>query len=694
MSAGFVVLPDTPGTPPLDDAYPFAAPRLIPHPSGRLWLVGSWEPDEIRQVTVGPVRVVVIGRCPVTATHLERLCRRLRTLADVDALARQLPGSFHLVAAAGNATRVQGSVTGLRQVFHARLDGGIPVAADRADALAALTGAGIDEHTLALRVVCGGMLPPPLSDRSAWTGVSTVPPDHCLILEPDRARERRWWSLPSPELGLEEGASAVREALVAAVEGLSGAGQGGGGTGGVATASYDESSSSAERGSSAESGPGSESGPGAANRLSADTGRSAAGRLGVGTGLSADGGRSAASGPSADSGLSGTGLSTGTGTGLSADMSGGMDSTSLAFLAARHTPDLLTFRWAEAEAGNDDARFAALAAAELPGARHLVVAQGDLPSIFTDPAALADTERPYLYTRTQARMRHTAAVLAEHGSRRHVAGHGADELFGRMPGYLHRLARRHPLTLIRHLRGSRALGRWPLWGCLTQLARAESVSQWWRAQADGLTAPPPPARLPSIGWGLAPLRAPAWATDAAIEAARAALRATAEHARPLAEDRGPHQNLAALRITSPAYRQVSRLFAAEGVRLEQPFLDDRVVEAVLAVRPHERTTPWQYKPLLARSMRGLVPDTILDRTTKGDFSADLRAGRQANLAAIIDVFSSGTVLADLGLIDADAVRAYLLAPQADSSRDIAVEQLLGCETWARAARSPLPLGSP
>ncbi|WJV44470.1 asparagine synthase-related protein [Streptomyces flavofungini] len=643
MSAGFVVLPDTPGTPPPDEAYPFAAPRLIPHPSGRPWLVGSWEPDEIRQVTVGPVRVVVIGRCPVTTTHLEGLCRRLRTLADVDALARQLPGSFHLVAAAGNATRVQGSVTGLRQVFHARLDGGIPVAADRADALAALTGAGIDEHALALRVVCGGMLPPPLSDRSAWTGVSTVPHDHCLVLEPDRARERRWWSPPAPELGLEEGASAVREALVTAVDGLSGGLGVGGDAGGGG-------------------GPDGGSGPGA--------------------GSDPEGGR----------GLSGDGR-TGVGSGLSADMSGGMDSTSLAFLTARHTPDLLTFRWAEAETGNDDARFAALAAAELPGAHHLVVAQSDLPSIFTDPAALADTERPYLYTRSQARMRHTAAVLAAHGSRRHVAGHGADELFGRMPGYLHRLARRHPLTLLRHLRGSRALGRWPLWGCLTQLARAESIAQWWRAQADDLTAPPPPPRLPSIGWGLAPLRAPAWATGIAIDAARAALRATAEHARPLADDRGPHQNLAALRITSPAYRQVSRLFAAEGVRLEQPFLDDRVVEAVLAVRPHERTTPWQYKPLLARSMRGLVPDAVLDRTSKGDFSADLRAGRQANLAAIIDVFSSGTVLADLGLIDPESVRAYLLAPQADSSRDIAVEQLLGCETWARAARSPLPLGS-
>ncbi|MFD9903086.1 lasso peptide isopeptide bond-forming cyclase [Streptomyces sp. NPDC059063] len=603
MSTGFVVLPDMTNAPRSVEAYPFEDPQQIAHPSGRPWLVGSWGPEEVRRSAAGPVRVVVIGVCPVTTRRLDELCRGLRTLADVDALARELPGSFHLVAAADGGTRVQGSLTGLRQVFHARLADGTPVAADRADALAALTGAGIDEAALATRVVCGGMLPPPLSDRSVWTGVATLPHDHCLLLEAGRAREVRWWRPPAPELALEDGAPALRDALVTAVDGLR---------------------------------------------------------------------------P--------------TGGGLSADLSGGMDSTSLSFLAGRHTPDLLTFRWAEAEAGNDDAHYAAGAARALPDAHHLVLAQEDLPPIFTDPADLADLERPYLYTRTQARMRHTARALAAHGSRSHLAGHGADELFGRTYGYLHRLARRHPRTALRHLRGNRALGRWPLKDTLAQLARTESVAAWWHAQADQLTAPAPRTRVPSLSWGLAPLRAPAWASADAVDAARAALRSAAADARPFAADRGQHQTLAALRITAPAYRQVARLFAAEGVRLHQPFLDDRVVEAALAVRLDERVTPWRYKPLLARSMRGLVPDLILDRATKGDFSADLRAGRQRNLPQLLDVFAD-SVLADLGLIDPHSVRAHLLAPHADSSRDIAVEQLIGCETWARAARRPLPLGS-
>ncbi|MGO4753863.1 asparagine synthase-related protein, partial [Streptomyces sp. 2MCAF27] len=118
---------------------------------------------------------------------------------------------------------------------------------------------------------------------------------------------------------------------------------------------------------------------------------------------------------------------------------------------------------------------------------------------------------------------------------------------------------------------------------------------------------------------------------------------------------------------------MARLFGAAGVALHQPYLDDRVVEAALAVRLHERVTPWRYKPLLAESMRGLVPDVVLGRTTKGDFSADVRAGRQRNLTALLEVFAD-SALAEMGLVSPGALREYLLTPHADISRDITTEK--------------------
>ncbi|QWB26794.1 MULTISPECIES: lasso peptide isopeptide bond-forming cyclase [Streptomyces] len=598
-STGFVVLPDTAAAADARAAAPWASPEEFSHHSGRPWLVGRWSPGEITVVTAGPVRVAAVGVCPVSATRLSSLAARIRTVSDADALATSLPGSCHLVVSAGGEVRFQGSATGLRRVFRTRVHG-VEVAADRADVLAAMTGAGIDEQALALRVATGGFLPPPLGDRPLWSGISPLAPDHALVWERDRVHETRWWQPPAPELSLATGAEAVREALTSALR---------------------------------------DRGP--------DRGR------------------------------------------LSTDLSGGMDSTSLCFLAARHAPDLVTFRWGEAEAGNDDAAFAAHAIASLDRAEHLVVPPGELPALFTDAGEAVDTEEPYPFVRTLARTRHTARLLAASGSRRHLAGHGGDELFTPFPGYLHALLRRRPLTALRHVRGYGALKRWPVLPTLAALSRPGDEAAWWRTQADLLTAPPPPRRRPALGWGLWTLRAPTWATGTATDAAREALRDTATRVQPLSDDLAQHQSLLAMRASAPWYRLLARVFADDGVQLDSPFFDDRVVEAVLAVRAHEHAGPWRYKPLLAEAMRGIVPEAVLGRSTKGEFSDEANSGLRRNLPAILDMFED-SALAAHGLIDPGELRTRLLAPQPDNSARIALEPLIGCETWLRAATRPAP----
>jgi asparagine synthase (glutamine-hydrolysing) len=568
--------------------------ETVEHASGRPWLVGTWSPRECTVVTTAQARVAVIGYCPVAATRLAELAASVRLPSDAAALARRLPGSFHLVASVAGVVHVQGVASGLRGVFCTTVDG-VPVASNRADVLAALVDADVDEGILATRVVCG-KLPPPLGERSMWGRVSAVPPDHALTLRPDRAATVRWWTPPEPCTPLFSGASRLKEVLETAV-----------------------------------------------------SGRLAEGRL-------------------------------------SADLSGGMDSTSLCFLAARTSPDLLTVRWGEAEAGNDDALFAATAARSLDRAEHLLLPQEDLPELFASPHVLDDTEQPYPFSRTSARTRHTARALAERGSRLHIAGHGGDELFTNLPNYLYRLLRRHPLTALRHVRGYRALSRWPLRETMAPLIRIGGIRAWWRKQAEELTAPTP-KRIPPLGWGILPLRASAWATPEALETARIIIRETADNIEPFADDPGQHQFLFVLRANAPTYRQLCSLHAQAGPPLHLPFYDDRVVEAALAVQLHERATPWRYKALLAEAMRGVVPDDILGRSTKAEFSADLREGLRRNLPAILELFAD-SALAARGLIDPDTLRARLLAPHADLTTVKDLEDLLGCETWLRAATQP------
>ena len=59
-----------------------------------------------------------------------------------------------------------------------------------------------------------------------------------------------------------------------------------------------------------------------------------------------------------------------------------------------------------------------------------------------------------------------------------------------------------------------------------------------------------------------------------------------------------------MRFVSRLARQLDQMAAGLGVTLANPYHDDRVVEAGLAVRPEERVTPWRYKPLYRRGDAG------------------------------------------------------------------------------------------
>lgn len=187
-----------------------------------------------------------------------------------------------------------------------------------------------------------------------------------------------------------------------------------------------------------------------------------------------------------------------------------------------------------------------------------------------------------------------------------------------------------------------------------------------------------------LGWGFGSLRAARWMTGTGIELAHQALRHTAEHAQPLADDLGTHTLLLLVRSNTASYRLLAQLYAESGVELDMPFVDDAVLQAVLRVPAHERGGPWRYKPLLADAMRGIVPDQLRGRSTKGEFGEDIRRGMRRNLPAILEMFADSE-LAARGLIDPDILRTELALPQPDNTTVQALENLLGCESWLRAA---------
>jgi asparagine synthase (glutamine-hydrolysing) len=213
----FAALGDQEAALPAAAALRAYATREIAHPSGRPWLLGRWPEGAVATGRTGTVKLAVLGQHRVTGDRLDEAARRVRAVADLDRLAASLVGSVHLVASVGGRVRAQGSVTGLRRLFHARVQGAA-VAADRADVLAGLLGTGLDERRLALHLLEPHILYP-LAGQPVWRGVELLATDRYLVFDHDGGRRTvRWWTPPEPVVPMAEGAAALREALSAAVD--------------------------------------------------------------------------------------------------------------------------------------------------------------------------------------------------------------------------------------------------------------------------------------------------------------------------------------------------------------------------------------------------------------------------------------------------------------------------------------------
>jgi asparagine synthase (glutamine-hydrolysing) len=591
LPSWFVVLPDDDSAGSVATALHDHAAQQLNHASGRPWLLGCWDEGTVTTGQAGDTRITVIGQHAVMADELARAAGQIRAVSDLDRLAASLVGSSHVVASVAGQARVQGTITGTRRVFQAKVNGA-SVAADRADVLAGLLDAGLDQQHLALHLLEPQVLYP-LAGQPVWQGVAQLPTDHYLVLDRDRHRSVRWWTPPEPVVPMAEGARALREALSAAV-------------------------AARIRG----------------NEL------------------------------------------------VSCDL-GGLDSTSVCCLAAHQQAKVVAYTADSLDPYADDMAWAGRTIAGLGNVEHHAIPAEEMPLVYHGLLTLDDQlDEPCAVTVDRDRWLIIAGRAAARGSRMHLTGMGGDELLYGSLAHLHSMLRTTPRTALRHLRGFAAKYRWPRTQTLQQLADTRSYPMWLASVADTLTAPPPPLNEPLLDWGFKP-RLPPWATPAAVQAVQELIRAEAAAVEPLAKGRGQHRELEGMRFVSRISRQLDQMASRLGVTLATPYHDDRVIEAGLAVRPQERITPWRYKPLIIEAMRGIVPDESLTRQTKANGSCDADPGLRRHRGELLTLWEDSR-LAQLGLIDADALRETCIRPLPPELQFGGLDQTVACEVWLRS----------
>ncbi|ORT59932.1 lasso peptide isopeptide bond-forming cyclase [Streptomyces sp. CB03238] len=365
---------------------------------------------------------------------------------------------------------------------------------------------------------------------------------------------------------------------------------------------------------------------------------------------------------------------------------GGLDSTSVCSLAARDGAQVVAYTAEGLDPMGDDVTWARRTVTALGGVEHHVIPGDRLPMVYEGLGDVDDRfDEPCPVAVQRDRWMAIPRLATSRGSRLHLTGFGGDELLAGSPAHLHALMRTRPRTALQRVRGFAAQRPWPYRETLRQLWDNSTYRAWLARVGDQLTAVPPPLETPTLDWGTQP-RMPPWATPDAVDAVRELIRSAARGAEPLAPTRGQHVELEAMGSTSRMVRQLGQMAARIGLGLAAPYYDDRVLEAGLSVRPQDRITPWQYKPLIVEAMRGVVPDESLTRHTKDGGDQEVEAGLRANRGALLALCEDSR-LARLGLIDADALREVCARPLPPNLQFDALYQTVACEMWLRARES-------
>ncbi len=380
---------------------------------------------------------------------------------------------------------------------------------------------------------------------------------------------------------------------------------------------------------------------------------------------------------------------------LSTDLSGGLDSSTVAALAAtRPDPTLPAITLVCPDLGSDDPAHARRVAAAVPGITHVELPLPDEVEPYSVLTEMPQTDEPFEDVSIFARLRWWMTIVRELGGRAHLTGDGGDAVLTAPPAYLADLAqRRGRRELWSHAAGWARLRHRPvhrLVGAARRLAsttQASAIEHYASAlQQDGTGTASQRRWEDLISWAPVP-PCPQWFTpharDLTATALRNAFRGLGNGAAP-----GDVVSLGTVQAYGRAHRIHLELAAGHGVALHAPYLDDAVVTACLAVPAAERTSPRQAKPLLRAAMTGRVPDAALVRSTKGDYSMLAYRGLSRHHRTVADLLTNSR-LAGLGLIEEKAIRADLARGAAGLRVPLAaLDQVLGAEIWLRTVCTP------
>ncbi len=342
---------------------------------------------------------------------------------------------------------------------------------------------------------------------------------------------------------------------------------------------------------------------------------------------------------------------------VSADLSGGFDSSTLASIAAKQLQSqgrrLKAIQAAfRSEKGFTDRDYAQAVTDSWGNVDLTVLDLDTLPAPLSEENSPVQFEEPALALVSRSRTAQLFRWVHSVGSDVHISGEGGDAVVEvARSSYLADLLRRGKArTALKHSVRAAGLIHESASEGLRRALRLSFMGyrSWMNQEAHVL------ARGQSntaYGWG-PPFRRLPWLTKFANELTIRHIQRAALAETPHADHPGQHTAVSSMLMVGRSCRIGDVIARAEGAWVDYPFLDPTVVEACLSVRIDARSDPIALKPLLVEAFRDLLPAGFFDRTQKSSpwfFSRQLYKSFRRAYPFVEEVFRA-PLLAERSLI--------------------------------------------
>ncbi|MFI6744346.1 asparagine synthase-related protein [Nonomuraea sp. NPDC050451] len=367
------------------------------------------------------------------------------------------------------------------------------------------------------------------------------------------------------------------------------------------------------------------------------------------------------------------------------DLSGGLDSTPLCYLAAKGPAEVIAHTgYNDDPGGRNDLTYARIALRVMPGVRHFIYSWDDQPEFFGGlMSASYCLDEPTQMHLAGPRTEVYVANARSRGARAYITGDGGDHLLHPLPSASHTLFRSNPLAAWRRIRRFQQLEAWPMGDTVRSLLDNRPYRAWLSDQVSNLRPLEFKKTIRSLDWDLR-ISLPRWLTRDAVDLITSRLRELAADVEPLGAGRALHGQYAMVLDGSRILRGAQQIASAQQVALESPFFDDRVIEACFSVRLMERPTPTELKPLMKLAMRGLLPTEFLARTGYETGGAQAARGLANHWDEILELCEESG-LSSTGLVDMRLFRD-LCRPALYRERDAALDATINCAAFLQAQR--------